>query len=188
MTGISDAGIPVVAKAVMNTGSLLDLQPLVQAGQPGYLIWRMDRFPDGSDDVPRYGVPVDQEAARYMQAIIQQFPQELDKSRVYVEVINEPDRNQLDYLGRLGKALGQLAITNGFKIILFGFNSGEPEPLAWEEPGMLEFMHFASQNIGNVAISLHEYSFNRDIHNIEPYLVGRFQFLLDVLENYNIRS
>jgi hypothetical protein len=52
---------------------------------------------------------------------------------------------------------------------------------------MLRFLRLAGENPDRLAIALHEYSYETDsISHIYPYLIGRFQFLFDVCDRYDI--
>lgn len=69
----------------------------------------------------------------------------------------------------------------------FGWSSGEPEPWHWELPRMREFLQLAADNPDTVAVALHEYSYNvKNIGQGYPYLIGRFQFLFQACDKYDI--
>lgn len=69
----------------------------------------------------------------------------------------------------------------------FGWSAGEPEPEDWEGPKMRQFLQLAADNPETVAVALHEYSYNKDhIGQGYPYLIGRFQFLFQACDKYDI--
>ena len=100
-----------------------------------------------------------------------------NKDRVWIAVGNELDKNKCDWLGRWGIESANIWNANGYKVAMFGFASGTPEPEGWGEEGMVEFLKFAAVMKDLVAVNLHEYSYNNDLLHIFPWLIGRFQFL-----------
>lgn len=69
----------------------------------------------------------------------------------------------------------------------FGWSAGEPEPEDWEGPRMRAFLRLAAANPDTVAVALHEYSYNKNyIGQGYPYLIGRFQFLFQACDKYDI--
>jgi hypothetical protein len=80
-----------------------------------------------------------------------------------------------------------MALRDGYRWAAFGWASGEPEKIDWESPQMLEFLRFAAKHPDDIAVALHEYSYEvTNIGALYPYLIGRFQALLDVCDNYGI--
>lgn len=185
MSALDAAGIPFYLKSTDNAEPLYIAQELMrQSGVPHTLVYRRV---SGVDNVPNYGVPA-AEAARYHweqhKAI---FPPELDPQYIWVETINEVDKNRHEWLADFAYETAQLTLADGFKWAAFGWSSGEPEPEHWETPAMLRFLRLAAQHPDRLAIALHEYSYQvENIGNIYPYLVGRFQFLFDVCDRHSI--
>ncbi len=185
MTALDAAGIPFYLKSTDNAEPLYIAQELMrQSGVPHTLVYRRV---SGVDNVPNYNVaPAD--AARYHweqhKAI---FPPELDPQYIWVETINEVDKNRHEWLADFAYETAQLTLRDGFRWAAFGWSSGEPEPEHWETTAMLRFLRLAAQHPDRLAIALHEYSYQvEDIGNIYPYLVGRFQFLFDVCDRHSI--
>ena len=171
-------GIPFTAKAVDNTGSLMDAQPLIQAGNKGYAIWRNYNI-NGQEqgDNPNYQNTPAQEADRYWQSAITMYPPELDKETVWIELINEPDKNKADWLGEVAFLLGQKALAAGYKLLCFGWSSGEPEPADWLTNGMRKYLSLCSSNPDKLGISVHEYQFDvtKTLMDNYPWQIGRYQ-------------
>jgi hypothetical protein len=185
---MADNKIPFSCKAVNGTASLVDGQNLIKAGHDGFLVWRkMYNFSGMSDDVPKYGADIETEADRYWNAVLRDFPADLDKNLVFVELINEPDKNWASWLGYLGKAIGERAVRDGFRVLLFGWSGGEPEYEHWQTNGMREFLEYCAKHSNQVGLSLHEYSFTiENLTNGYPYLLGRFWMVKDACEIFNI--
>ena len=174
LQSLANNNIPFSAKAVSNTSSLIKAQELLQAGHKGLAIWRLDRYDDSDNDVPRYGTDVNIEADRIWNSVLERFPPELNKEYVWVELINEPDKNQSDWLGYLAVELGQRALRDGYKLLCFGWSSGEPELEHWLTNGMQAYLNLVRQNPNQLGVSVHEYSYDiNNIMNTDGWLVGR---------------
>ena len=188
MRALDAAGVPFFLKSVDNAQPILLGQELMKAsGVPHVLVFRK-RAGDAYDwDVPNYDLPPEQAAEIHWQMHRDSFPPELDPSLVWLETINEVDRNRSEWLAQFAMATANMAIRDGFNWAAFGWSSGEPEPEQWQGPKMLEFLRFAGSNPDRVAIALHEYSYLRDdIADAYPYKVGRFQELIRIVDSYGI--
>ena len=185
MRRLDEAGVPFFLKSVDDAGPLFEAQQLIQAsGVPHTLVYRRS----GNEyDVPRYDLPPEQAAELHWQLHRDAFPPELDPSIVWIETINEVDKNQAEWLGQFALKTADLALADGFKWAAFGWASGEPEPEHWQTPAMLQFLRLAANYPERLAIALHEYSFlTDDIADQYPYKVGRFQQFFQILEQHNI--
>jgi hypothetical protein len=115
------------------------------------------------------------------------WPPELDPELVWIETINEVDKNRSEWLAEFALETARLALRDGYKWAAFGWSSGEPEPEHWQSPAMLEFLRLAAANPDRLAIALHEYSYLVDeIDHQYPYKVGRFQTLFRICDEYGI--
>jgi hypothetical protein len=185
MRRLDEAGVPFFLKSVDDAGPLFEAQQLVQAsGVPHTLVYRRS----GNEyDVPNYSLSPDEAARQHWQLHRDVFPPELDPSIVWIETINEVDKNQSEWLAQFALKTAELAWADGFKWAAFGWASGEPEPEHWQTPSMLEFLRLAAANPDRLAIALHEYSFlPDDIADLYPYKVGRFQTLFQIVDQYGI--
>jgi hypothetical protein len=179
------AGVPFFLKSVDYAGHLFYAQQLAQqSGVPHLLVWRRT----GAEcDVPDYDLPPAIAAQQHWQLHMAAFPPELDPSLVWIETVNEVDKNRTDWLAEFAIATAHLALNDGFKWAAFGWASGEPEPEHWERPKMLQFLQLAAQHPDQLAIAVHEYSFVTDtISAGYPWLVGRFQKLFRVVDEHGI--
>lgn len=199
MTGIGShwmrllaAGIRPGIKSVDNYGPCFELAAL---GPDSDIIFRLSTAGqgDGYDyDVPDYSLPPAQAAAVHWQATLAKLPPGFDKSKVWLEPINEVDKERADWLGNFAWEIGQLALRDGYKVALFGWASGEPEPADWETPGMLRYLQLAAQYPERLAVAQHEYSYTTaSLENSQPapypFQVGRFRFLHEACDRRGIR-
>lgn len=196
MRALDEAKIPFFIKSVDSYGPLREAAQIAQkSGVDHTIIFRLSTQgqDDGYDyDVPPYKDPQYQNdpeggAEQHWQRTKARLSSEFDKSRVWIEPVNEVDKNLCDWLGRFGVHLANLAHQDGYKVSLFAWSSGEPEPEGWEEPGMLAYLRLCGQRPNQAAVALHEYSYLvDDIEDQRPFKIGRFQFLFDACDKHNI--
>ncbi len=181
----NEAGLPFFLKSVGDAGPLFAAQQMmVETGLPHTLVFR--QAGDGLD-TPNYELPPAQAAQEHWAKHVALWPPELDTAVVWLETINEVDKNRADWLAEFALETAQLALRDGRKWAAFGWSSGEPEPSQWETPAMLDFLRLAGEHPDQLAIALHEYSYvNEDIADAYPYKVGRFQELFAVADRHNI--
>ncbi|MCB8927209.1 MAG: hypothetical protein H6652_16450 [Ardenticatenaceae bacterium] len=197
MRALDAAGIPMVLKSVDHYGPIFEAQEIMKKSNvPHLLIFRLsDRH--GPDDNYKYDTPPYKDpkyvndpeggANKHWRKTLAKLPPEFDKERVWLEVVNEVDRNLCDWLGRFAVRIANLAQRDGYKVSLFSWSGGEPEPSCWETPGMLQYLRLCAQRPLQAAVALHEYSFlEQDIFDQFPFKVGRFQYLFQVCDKHNI--
>ena len=195
MRALDRAGIPFTIKSVDHYGPCFEAVQLArQSGLPHTIIFRLSTVGQNHSydfDVPPYKDPVfatDPEgaAAKHWDRTKATLPPEFDKS-VWIEPINEVDKNLCNWLGRFGVRLADLAQAEGYRVALFAWSSGEPERDGWEEPGMLDYLRVCADRPDQAAIALHEYSYElNDLFAEFPNRLGRFQLLFDVCDQYDI--
>ena len=187
MRQLDAAGVPFFIKTADNAEPVYIAQELMkQSGVPHTLVFRNAA---GGDDynVPFYDLPPEEAARIHWQKHIEAFPPELDPDLVWLETINEVDKNRSEWLAQFALATAQLALRDGYKWAAFGWASGEPEPEDWQSPAMLEFLRLAAANPDRIAIALHEYSYLvDDIGHEYPYKMGRFLELFRICDQYGI--
>ncbi len=186
MTALDAAGVPIFLKSADDAEPLYQAQQLMQqSGVPHVLVFRRT---GNQYDVPNYNLPPPAAAQQHWQLHKAAWPPELDPSLVWIETVNEVDKNRAEWLGEFALVTAQLALADGYKWAAFGWSSGEPEMTHWSSPKMLEFLRVAGNYPDRLAIALHEYSYEADdIGRLYPYLVGRFQSLFEVCDRHNIR-
>ena len=166
------------------------------------LCWRRtDQRKNGGFDFDalanNFSLSPEQNAELHWQAYQQEIPPELVQYKDILELIvlneirgqntNEPVYDDLhigEYLGRF--ALHYRTLTD-WRLLFFGFASGEPDIDVWEQPSMLNFLRLCGERPHDMGIALHEYSYTiSDILDGYPYKIGRYQFLHDVCDDNGI--
>ncbi len=190
--GISDyfkkldaAGVPIFIKSVDDAGPIFEVQELGEAsGIEHIMVYRKH---GGGFELPNYDNDPIAEARIHYERHVSAWPPELDYTKVWMETINEPDKNRSEWLAIYSLEVAKLAVADGRKVAAFSWSAGEPEVEHWESQEMLEYFRYAAQHPDNVAVALHEYSLvDSSISRSYPYLVGRFQFLYDLLDKRGI--
>lgn len=193
MRALDKARIPFCLKSVDHYGTIFEAQELMKVSDvPHVLIFRLVRNDEYDYDVPPYKDPKyanDPEGgAEYHWAkTLAKLPPEFDRERVWLEPINEVDKDLCDWLGRFAVRTADLAQQEGMKVTLFAWSSGEPEPQGWETPGMLAYLRLCAERPQQAAVSLHEYSYvEADIFDQFPFKIGRIQYLFSTADKHNI--
>lgn len=144
--------------------------------------------PSGNPDTPDYSKPPAVAAAEHWawhKPLLEQMG--VDPNITWIETINEPDKTKAEWLAEFAIETAHLTMRDGYKWLAFGWSTGEPEAHHWQGQKMREFLALVAQNPTKLGIALHEYSLStHNIKNGDGYLIGRFQFLLDVNPNVNI--
>jgi hypothetical protein len=192
-TRLDNAGIPAMQKAVDSYGPCNELAQLARkSGVNHNIVFRLSTAgqDDGRDyDVPNYLTTPETAAFHHWQMTLAKLPPEFDQELTWLEVINEVDKNKADWLGRFGIAIADLAIAQGYKIALFGFSSGEPNAEHWQEPGMINFLDYAGHHPDRIAVSLHEYTLDREktMQEADHWWIGRYRQLYKAVDQHNIQ-
>lgn len=192
MRELDRRGIPFFLKSADAAGPLYEAQELMRAsGVPHVLVFR--RSVGSRDvgmfgyDVPLYHLSPVAAARRHWDLHMAEWPPELDPSLVWIETINEVDKNRSAWLGVFATEQARLAIRDGFRYAAFGWAAGEPEMYHWQQPSMQAFLKLAADYPDQIAIALHEYSYVTDrIDRQYPFLVGRFQHLFWVADSLGL--
>ncbi len=188
MIALDAAGIPFFLKSTDNAEPIFIAQELKRrSGVPHTLVYRRVTNEDYNLDVPNYDLPPAEAAVIHWQEHMKLFPPELDPSLVWIETVNEIDKNRAEWMGQFALKTAELAMRDGFNWAAFGWASGEPEPEQWQTPSMLAFLDLAGNNPDRLAIALHEYSYTvDDITDGAPYKIGRFEQLFQIADENNI--
>jgi len=191
-TSLDAAGAPIFLVSVDSAGDIPSIQTLAASSQvPHTLVYRLSTAGqnDGYDyDVPDYNLPPAEAASIHWSRHLSKFPQELDPNVVWFETVNEIDKNRSEWLGQFALETASLTLASGYRWAAFGWSSGEPEPEHWTTPSMLEFLRLVGNNPNELAISLHEYSYDVDsIGDEYPFRVGRFQKLFEICDSHGIK-
>lgn len=196
---LNDAGVPLFLKSADDGGALWEVQELMKENENNgrfvdhTLVFRLT---DPKYEAPYYNYDVSPEVAAEVSWTVNRdnFPKELDKEIIWYETLNEPGRiggnglPQIERLARFSLATAQRAVAEGYRYAALSWSTGVPEREDWEHPAMLEFLRYAGDHPDQVAIALHEYSLTNDFISAGyPSLVGRFQWLFDVCDQYGIK-
>lgn len=185
MRDLDDKGIPFFLKSANNAGPLFEAQELMkESGVPHILTYR---YAGNYFDVPNYHMTPEEAALIHWERHMSVWPPELDPSMVWIETINEVDKDRSEWLAEFSYHISIMAMDDGYKHASFGWSSGEPEKNHWEGEWMLKFLRLAAEHPDDIAISLHEYSYlKEDIKDGYPYKIGRFLDLFDVADKNGI--
>lgn len=185
MRRLDATGVPFFLKSADDAGPLFEAQQIMRNSDiPHTLVYRRsgDEY-----DTPNYDLNPREAARQHWQLHKEVFPPELDPNLVWIETINEVDKERSEWLAIFALETARLAMADGYRWAAFGWSSGEPEISDWSSPAMLEFLRLASANPDRLAIALHEYSFIiDDIGDQYPFKVGRFQQFFEVTDRYGI--
>lgn len=186
---LTAAGAPQCFKGTDDAGLCYQAQ---ETGHPdSVLIYRVSTAGQNNGiqyDVPKYELSPANAAEQHFQVTAAKWPTELLPARVWMEPVNEirakPDPNKpnynnmhpCDWIGNFMTDYAVLANANGFKVCGPAFNSGEPEPADYSQPGMLRWLAYCAENPDKAALSVHEYAFDLlPYANSYPWKYGRFQ-------------
>ncbi len=181
-----DAGVPAIVQAVDNAGPAFAVQEL---GRPfDVIVFRMT----SRDGVDLDHLPYSGDAAGFarmrMANIANYWPPELDRRKVWTVPVNEPSKEPADieWLAAFTLECGRIAIETGTRHLAYGWSTGTPERSFWQLPDSLEYLRLCAQRPDLLGVSLHEYGLDDDITDAAPWLVGRFEFLIEVCRTYAI--
>ncbi len=181
-----DAGVPCIVQAVDNAGPAFAVQELARPFD--VVVFRMtSRDGIDLDHLPYSGDPAGFARMR-MGNIAHYWPPELDRSVVWTVPVNEPSKEpgDIEWLAAFTLECGRIAIETGTRHLAYGWSTGTPERSFWQLPDSLEYLRLCAQRPDLLGVSLHEYGLDDDITDAAPWLVGRFEFLLEVCRTYAI--
>lgn len=186
MRCLDAGGVPFFLKSADAAGQIWEAAQLKAAsGVPHVLVYRKSAGDGWNWDVPDYNKSPYDAALEHWNRQCAEFPPELEdyKHLIWLETINEVDKNRSEWLGEFAYHTALLALDQGFNWAAFGWSSGEPERGHWEGPWMQKFLSLAGQYQDRIAVALHEYSYVREnLDRWYPDLVGRFQMLYDLCD------
>jgi PKD repeat protein len=186
MRCLDAAGVPFFLKSADSAGQIWEAVQLKAAsGVPHELVYRKSHGDGWDFDVPNYDNDPYEEAVAHWNRHRAEFPPELEeyKHLIWIESINEVDKNRSEWLAEFSYHTALIAMEQGFNWSAFGWSSGEPEREHWEGPWMQKYLRLAGEHPDRVAIAIHEYSYvQENLDRLYPNLVGRFQMLFDVCD------
>jgi hypothetical protein len=187
------AGIPVIAKSTDSTTGIYDLQEIMRNSDvPHVPVYRLTTAgQDGSYefDVPRYELDPHSAALIHWNETIARLPPELDPDLTWIEVINEVDKNRSEWLALFAQHIASVALAAGYKILMFGWSSGEPEIDHWRGPEMIRFLRMCEAHPERLGIALHEYDYGHHgplDSRVAGWHYGRYRNIHTVCDEYGI--
>ena len=127
MRRLDDEGVPFFLKSVDNAEPLYKAQELMKvSGVEHTLVYRSTLY-----DVPDYNLDPVLAAETYWDLEKAIWPPELDPSVVWLETMNELDKNRAAWLAQFSLRTAQLALRDGYRWAAFGWAAGEPEPVSY---------------------------------------------------------
>ena len=135
------------------------------------------RMVGGGLDVPQYYLPPDEAADLTVREMRRRLPPEVDPTRHWLTIGNEVDHERSNWLGHWAENVALMTAADGWKLAAFNFAAGEPEPEDWDTHGMQSYLRACAASPDDLAVGLHEYSYNNDIKHEAGYQVGRFSQL-----------
>ncbi|MDA0244110.1 MAG: NBR1-Ig-like domain-containing protein [Chloroflexi bacterium] len=137
--------------------------------------------------VPDYSLDPDMAAEKTWLALQKLLPANLDKSRVWLEPIRQPEPLQSNWLGQYATHMGQTAVAEGYKLALFGWAAGEPAADLWQTAGMVSYLELCEKHPTQLAIALHELSRDaKEIWREKGEHLGRFAYLFATCDRLGI--
>lgn len=187
MRQLDGAGVPFFLKSADEPRYLVEAQRLAAAsGVEHTLVFRRS---GDAYDTPNYDLPPREAAVAHWALHVAAWPAELDKELVWMETMNEVDKERGEWMITFAMATAELALRDGYRWAAFGWSSGEPEPELWRTAEMADFLRLVAAYPEQLAIALHEYSYTIEaIDDGFPYKVGRFIDLLAACEEMGIEA
>lgn len=184
---LNDAGKKAYLKSVNNVGVVKDA---LENNRDNVCIIRFAG--GGIPDLPTYGETVSESIQnardwfyQYIYPKLMFDDMQSIKNDVWVEVMNEPDKNIWDHICAMTLELIKILNGLGFKACGPGVNNGEPEPEHWNNPHAMALTLYLERNFDIAALSLHEgkgatgVDINEEIVNLTDWLIGRINRLYE---------
>jgi len=194
MRTLDAAGIPFTIKSISNEGFIEEGLNLRKAsGVLHNLIYR-DPNPGGHvNDEPNYNLPPSEAALAHWNVVEASLPATVKNNRdaIWVEPVNEIDTHtHAEWLGQFCFYLARYAVSHGYRVLLAGFNAGQPDIGMWELY-FRPFLELCAAFPDKIGVSLHEGKLGP--MNVPawdeqyyPWTVGRFEFLMEECDNMGI--
>lgn len=187
---LSNAGIPIFHKCSDAYGDLYEIDQLTPNPHnvQHNLIYRLSTAGQNNGiqyDVPDYSKTPYNAAVNHWNNTKAILPPEFNKNTVWLELVNEIDKNRSDWIGMFAVEIATLANNAGYKVLLPAWSSGEPEPEHWQR--IKPYLEYCASNPNKAAISIHEYDLGIEGFDVAyPYHYGRFQWCFDYCDRNNI--
>lgn len=184
---LNNEGIPAV---IFCNDGMVGIADAIASGGNHVLLYRIVK--DGTEQwsVPDYNMLPKDAAAKHWNKLKPQFHPDFvtHKSRIWLQPINEVDKNRSDWLGNFALEFAKMANWEGYKVAMFAFSSGEPEPEHWRTAGMVGYLNYCATHKEMAAVATHEYDYGQaGMSNVYPWHIGRFQELYKACDEMGIK-
>lgn len=196
---LNSRGVPCHVKCVDGYGPIYELMQIGDAhGVENVCVYRLGTAGGILWGVPNWHASSPQAAAhQHVAKMLEYLPPEFDK-RVWLEVINEPDKDEdvslgwtaaeyASWLGYFSVACAEKLNALGYKHLAYGYSSGESEIEDWETEGQLAYLRYCDAHHEKAGLALHEYSYQPAELAVDTWLIGRFTRIFDVCDAYSLR-
>lgn len=186
VNALHSAGIPAV---VMCNDGTVGISDAIATGGNHILLYRIVK--DGTEawSVPDYNLSPKDAAQKHWDKLRPFFNSEFitHKNKIWWQPINEVDKGRADWLGNFAVEFATIANGQGYKVAMFAWSSGEPEPEHWRMAGMMNYLKYCAAHKETAAVALHEYDYGRvGMENVYPWHIGRFQELYKACDELGI--
>ena len=180
LCSVDDDGLIGEALSYTNADHWIVFRPMTDAW--GQLL----EVPQHSGNASSYNETVQSHYQRVLSALRRKPNVEANKDRVWVSILNEVDQDQHAFVDNLCLGVAILLNDMGYKVVLPNWATGSRYIDDLDTPEHLALLRYAGENRDKCAIGIHEYSLDDDLFNGYPYLVGRWQFYIDVCDEHGI--
>jgi murein DD-endopeptidase MepM/ murein hydrolase activator NlpD len=184
---LNAANIPAV---IFCNDGMVGISDALATGGDHVLLYRIVK--DGTEQwsVPDYNLLPKEAAAKHWNKLKPQFHPDfvVNKGKVWLQPINEVDKGRSDWLGNFALEFATIANWEGYKVAMFAWSSGEPEPGHWRTAGMVNYLKYCAAHKEMAAVALHEYSYGQEpMPTVYPWHIGRFQELYKACDELGIK-
>lgn len=186
VNSLHNAGIPAV---VMCNDGMVGISDALATGGNHVMLYRIVKDNTEQWSVPDYGLSPAAAAQKHWDKLRPEFHPDFtaNKSKIWLQPINEVDKNRSDWLGNFGVEFAKIANGQGYRVAMFAFSSGEPEPAHWRTAGMLNYLRYCAANKEMAAVALHEYDYGHaGMQSTYPWHIGRFEELFRACDENGI--
>ncbi len=201
VTGLDSAAIPVFVTAVSDYTPLARILEWTRNSVTPHTLTYYPYIPDASNQFGFDKVEYYQKtnpntvAIAYWRLLLSVLPSDLVRDKVWIGVLNDlrelsDDQGQRElitnWLGEFGFAIARLAVGDGYKIALFGWQSGHPNQQAWTTVGMERLLDFCQSHKEQAAIALQEFSNDpKGVFDTSGGGIGRFRTIFTAADQYH---
>ncbi|MEM7799892.1 MAG: NBR1-Ig-like domain-containing protein, partial [Chloroflexota bacterium] len=111
------------------------------------------------------------------------LPENFDRARVWLEPIITPDPEKIEWMGQFAVAYADIALREGFKLLMFSWNTSTPALEDWQQESILAYLRLCAEHPDQLGVALKEFSFDpNDIWTERGFRIGYFNQLFDACD------